>query len=109
MIAGPMTLTPLASRRRQAARIALYSSLVLVAGVTIGLVSLLDRPLKANRSEEWSKRNYAAMPEVKLLQRYAQIDTSETTGDERAGAQFLARQFAAAGIPYRIETVGPKK
>ena len=109
MIAGPMTLTPLASRRRQAARIALYSSLVLVGGVTFGLVSLLDRPLKANRAEEWSRRNYAAMPEVKLLQRYAQIDTSETTGDEMAGAQFLARQFAAAGIPYRIEAVGPKK
>src|SRR5258708_966393 len=109
MIAGPMTLTALASRRRQAARIALYSSLVLVGGVTFGLVKLLDRPLQAHHAEAWAKLDYAAMPEVKLLQHYAQIDTSETTGDEMAGAQFLARQFAAAGIPYRIETVGPKK
>lgn len=109
MIAGPMTLTALASRRRRAARIALYSSLVLVGSATYFLVKILDRPLKAQRAEEWATRNYAAMPEVKLLQEYARIDTSETTGDEMAGAQFLARHFAAAGIPYRIEAVGPKK
>ena len=54
-------------------------------------------------------RDYANLPEVKLLQQYVQIDTSETTGDEVAGAEFLARQFQAAGIPYRIETVGPRK
>lgn len=104
-----MTLTALGSRRRRAARIALYSSLVLVGGLTFGLVKLLDRPLKARRSEEWTNRNFAAIPEVKLLQDYARIDTSETTGDELAGARFLARHFAAAGIPYRIETVGAKK
>lgn len=109
MIAGPMTLTALGTRRRRAARIALYSSLVLVGGVTFGLVKLLDRPLQARRSEEWAKRDFAAMPEVQLLQQYARIDTSETTGDELAGARFLARHFAAAGIPYRIETVGAKK
>lgn len=109
MIAGPMTLTSLAPRRRRAARIALYTSLVLVGSVTWGLVKLLDRPLKAHRNEDWAGRDYAAMPEVKLLQEYVRIDTSETTGDEMAGARFLARQFAAAGIPYRIETVGPKK
>jgi acetylornithine deacetylase/succinyl-diaminopimelate desuccinylase-like protein len=104
-----MTLTSLAPRRRRAARIALYSSLVLVGSVTWGLVKLLDRPMQAHRNEEWARQDYAAMPEVKLLQEYVRIDTSETTGDEMAGAQFLARQFAAAGIPYRIETVGPKK
>jgi len=109
MIAGPMTLTALASRRRQAARIALYSSLVLVGGVIFGIVKFFDRPLKAHRNEEWAQHDFANMPEVKLLQRYVQIDTSEATGDEMAGAQFLARQFAAAGIPYRIEPVGPKK
>ena len=54
-------------------------------------------------------RDYANLPEVKLLQKYCQIDTSETTGDEVEGAEFLARQFQAAGIPYRIEKVGPRK
>ena len=78
MIAGPMTPTSsLASQRRRAARIALYTSLVLVGSVTWGLVKLLDRPLKAHRNEEWATRDYAAMPEVKLLQEYVRIDTSE--------------------------------
>jgi carboxypeptidase PM20D1 len=104
-----MTLQRLEARRRQAARIALYGSLVLVGGLTWGVVRFLDAPLKARQSEEWMRRDYANLPEVKLLQRYAQIDTSESTGDELKGAEFLARHFQAAGIPYRIEKVGPRK
>ena len=82
---------------------------MLVGGVAWGLVTLLDRPLKAHGNERWSRRDYANLPEVKLLQEYVRIDTSESTGDEVEGAQFLARQFAAAGIPHRIERLGPKK
>ena len=104
-----MILQKLEPRRRQAARIALYGSLVLVAGLTWGIVKFLDAPLRSRQSEEWMHRDYANLPEVKLLQKYCQIDTSETTGDEVKGAEFLARQFQAAGIPYRIERVGPRK
>jgi acetylornithine deacetylase/succinyl-diaminopimelate desuccinylase-like protein len=104
-----MALQRLEARRRQAARIALYGSLFVVCGLTWGMVKLLDAPLRARRTEEWRRRDYANLPEVKLLQKYAQIDTSETTGDELKGAEFLARQFQAAGIPYRIEKVGPRK
>ena len=104
-----MRLQVLERQRRRASRIALYGSLVLVAGFTWGAVSLLNRPAKPRDAEQWTKRDYANLPEVKLLQEYVRIDTSETTGDELRGAEFLARQFAAAGIPYRIEKVGPKK
>ena len=104
-----MTLHRLEARRRQAARIALYGSLALVGVFTWGMVKLLDAPLRAWQTEEWIGRDYASLPEVKLLQQYAQIDTSESTGDELKGAEFLARHFAAAGIPYRIEKVGPRK
>lgn len=104
-----MILQKLERRRRQAARIALYGSLVLVGALTWGIVRFLDAPLKARQTEEWMRRDYANLPEVKLLQKYAQIDTSEATGDELKGAEFLARQFQAAGIPYRIEKVGPRK
>ncbi len=104
-----MILQKLERRRRQAARIALYGSLVLVGVLTWGIVRFLDAPLKARQTEEWMRRDYANLPEVKLLQKYAQIDTSEATGDELKGAEFLARQFQAAGIPYRIEKVGPRK
>jgi acetylornithine deacetylase/succinyl-diaminopimelate desuccinylase-like protein len=65
--------------------------------------------LKSRQTEQWINRDYLNLPEVKLLQQYVRIDTSETTGDEMAGAEFLARQFKAAGIPYRIERVGPRK
>ncbi|HEX6898796.1 MAG TPA: M20/M25/M40 family metallo-hydrolase [Thermoanaerobaculia bacterium] len=104
-----MRLQVLERQRRRASRIALYGSLVLVAGFTWGAVSLLNAPLKARQGEQWMRRDYANLPEVKLLQEYVRIDTSEATGDELKGAEFLARQFAAAGIPYRIEKVGPKK
>lgn len=104
-----MTLRVLEPRRRRAARIALYGSLVLVAGLTWAAVSFVNRPLDARRSERWIDRDYANLPEVKLLQEYVRIDTSATTGDELAGARFLARQFAAAGIPTRVERVGPRK
>lgn len=104
-----MTLQILESRRRRAARIALYGSLVLVAGLTWAGVSYLSRPLRARPAEQWLKRDYPNLREVKLLQEYVRIDTSEATGDELAGALFLAQQFAAAGIPTRIEPVGPKK
>ncbi|MDX6484287.1 MAG: hypothetical protein QOE95_2058 [Gaiellaceae bacterium] len=104
-----MILQKLERRRRQAARIALYGSLILVGGLVWGVVKLLDAPLQSRQTEQWARRDYANLPEVKLLQQYARIDTSETTGDEIAGAEFLARQFQAAGIPYRIEKIGPRK
>ena len=109
MIAGPMSLKVLEPSRRRAARIALYSSLVLVGGVAWGLITLLDRPLKAHGNERWSRRDYVNLPEVKLLQEYVRIDTSESTGDVVKGAEFLSRQFAGAGIPHRIERLGAKK
>src|SRR5947199_746097 len=104
-----MRLQGLEAGRRQAARMGLYGCLVLVGAFTWGIVRCLDAPLRARQTEEWIGRDYASLPEVKLLQQYAQIDTSESTGDELKGAEFLARHFAAAGIPYRIEKVGPRK
>jgi acetylornithine deacetylase/succinyl-diaminopimelate desuccinylase-like protein len=104
-----MTLQILERRRRRAARIALYGSLVLVAGFAWAGVSYLTRPLQTRPAEQWLSRDFLSLPEVKLLQEYVRIDTSEETGDELAGARFLARQFAAAGIPTRIDQVGPRK
>jgi acetylornithine deacetylase/succinyl-diaminopimelate desuccinylase-like protein len=104
-----MALKVLERRRRQAARVALYGSLILIGGLAWGVIHFLDKPLKARSTELWIAKDYASLPEVKLLQEYVRIDTSETTGDELKGAEFLARQLAAAGIPYRIEKVGPRK
>lgn len=95
--------TPLVRRQRLAARIALYTSLVL-AGVTAwALVRALDRPMHRFAADRWNEVDYPNLPEVKLLQQYVRIDTTETTGSEVEGARFLVRQLEAAGIPARLE------
>jgi acetylornithine deacetylase/succinyl-diaminopimelate desuccinylase-like protein len=95
-------------RHRFAARLALYGSLVLVGGLAWLLVSFLDRPLRHHAAEDWAKMDLPNHPDVKLLRQYVRIDTSEKTGDEIAGARFLAAQLAAAGIPSEIEILGKR-
>lgn len=95
-------------RQRLAARIALYTSLALAGLAAWGLVRALDRPLRQLSSDRWHELDYPNLPEVKLLQEYVRIDTSEATGSELEGARFLARQLEAAGIPARIEILDNK-
>lgn len=98
----------LVRRQRLAARIALYTSLAVVGLAAWGLVRALDRPLRQLSSDRWNELDYRNLPEVKLLQEYVRIDTSEATGSEIEGARFLARQLEAAGIPARIEILDNK-
>jgi acetylornithine deacetylase/succinyl-diaminopimelate desuccinylase-like protein len=104
-----MSLTLLERHRRRSARIALYGSLLLAAGAAWGLVAFLSRPAQMRQAEQWLDRDFKNLPEVRLLQEYVRIDTTQETGDELAGARFLAAQFEAAGIPARIEVVGEKQ
>jgi acetylornithine deacetylase/succinyl-diaminopimelate desuccinylase-like protein len=90
-----------------AARLALYGSLVLVAGAAVLLVTWLGRPLRMRAHEtDLLEIDFPSLPEVQLLSDYVRIDTSEATGDEVAGARFLARKLEEAGIPARIEVIG---
>jgi acetylornithine deacetylase/succinyl-diaminopimelate desuccinylase-like protein len=91
---------------RRASRLALYGSVLLVLGVTWLLVATLDRPLATEETERWVFTDFLHDPAVLMLQHYVQIDTSEATGNEVAGARFLAAQLAAAGIPAEIEVIG---
>jgi acetylornithine deacetylase/succinyl-diaminopimelate desuccinylase-like protein len=90
-------------RRRATARVALYGSLVLVALLAWVLEATIDRPLRARASEQWILTDYPHLPVVELFRDYVRIDTSPTTGDEVAGARFLAARLAAAGIPSHLE------
>ncbi len=92
-----------------AARIALYGSLLLVGSVTWGLIRFVARPMRSGALDKWAKVDYKSLPEVQLLRGYVRIDTSESTGDEIAGARFLAKELEKAGIPSRIEIVGERK
>jgi carboxypeptidase PM20D1 len=101
-----MSRSWLQRRRRLASRVALYSSLALVAGAACLLVKALDRPLRRSKGEDWTKVDYLHLPAVQMFRRYVQIDTSEKTGSEIAGARYLAAQLAAAGIRSEIEILG---
>jgi len=100
--------TPLVRRQRLAARIALYTSLVLAGLAAWAFVRALDRPLQRFASDRWREVDYPSLPEVKLLQEYVRIDTSEATGSEVEGARFLVRQLEAAGIPAQLEILDGK-
>ncbi|HEV7667914.1 MAG TPA: M20/M25/M40 family metallo-hydrolase [Thermoanaerobaculia bacterium] len=109
MFDRPNRFSPFERKRRAVSRIALYASALGVAGIAIAFVSLLERPLRRLASEKLDTRDYLHLPAVDELRRYVRIDTSDATGDEIAGARFLAGELAAAGIPSHIETMGPRK
>jgi acetylornithine deacetylase/succinyl-diaminopimelate desuccinylase-like protein len=103
-----MSRSPLERRLQRASRIAIYGSLLLVVAAGYGMVATLDRPAAGTGETSWIEHDYRHDPTVQLLQRYVQIDTSEATGNEVAGARFLAAQLAAAGIPSEIEVLDGK-
>jgi acetylornithine deacetylase/succinyl-diaminopimelate desuccinylase-like protein len=97
--------SPLARRRRASARAALYLSLALVLAAAFGLLAWLTPGEWRDGATEWARVDYAAVPEVQLLQEYIAIDTSET-GDQLAGARWVADQLAAMGLEPVIERLG---
>lgn len=103
---GRKPRSPFEKKKRAAARIALYGSLASV-GLALGLgawATLLLRPEPADMP--WIGVDYGAMPEVDLLARYLQIDTSQPNANEEAGALFLAEALEAAGLEPTIERMG---
>lgn len=97
--------TPLARRRRASARLALYLSLALVSGAAVALLAWLTPREWADGATEWRGVDWAAMPEVRLLQEYIAIDTSHSEG-QLAGARWFAGQLAELGLEPVVEEVG---
>lgn len=97
--------SPVERSRRAAARFALYTSLVGVAIIGVLGGRWIESPTIRAREQAWSRVDYAALPEVRLLSEYVRIDTSPTTGNEVAGAEFLAAQLRAAGIAPTVDRV----
>lgn len=97
--------SPVERRRRVAARLALYSSLALVAIAGWAGGRLVESPSLRAREQAWSSVDYASLPEVSLLAEYVRTDTSPTTGSEVAGARFLAEQLRRAGIEPTLDLV----
>lgn len=99
---------------RRSARIALYGSLLLsgaFAAVAVHLANnvFLRGTVDLEESQAWYEVDWESMPEVQLFQGYLQVDTNVIDGNEQEGAEYLARQFEAAGIPYHLERLGERR
>jgi acetylornithine deacetylase/succinyl-diaminopimelate desuccinylase-like protein len=94
------------SSNRKKRRITLYGTLAIVVGLLLTLTWILSRPTSLDKDQEWTQIDYASLPEVELLRRYIQVDTSPTTGSELAGAEFLAAELEKMGITAHIERFG---
>lgn len=103
-----MSRSELDRRLRTISRVALYSSLVLVGGLTALLLTISHDPLRAEIKVTWADTDFASLDEVKLLQDYVRIDTSAKTGNVLDGARFLAGLLESEGIPVHMERVGDR-
>lgn len=101
---------------RSSARFALWTSLSLTL-LALWFLSRWARP--AARGAEMAAIyadqalfhgiDFEALPEVRLLQNYVRVDTSHPDPDEVAGAEFLAAQLGALGVPSTIERLGDRR
>jgi acetylornithine deacetylase/succinyl-diaminopimelate desuccinylase-like protein len=83
------------------------AALVLACALAVTLAPVVSAPALA-RSEALPYEEIPALPidwqkagdeTAALLSEYIQVDTTNPTGNEKAGADFLAARLAAAGIP----------
>lgn len=95
--------TPFELRHRRVARWALYSSVALSGLLVLAATQSFHRRLGSLEEASGTREEWAARPDVDVLRRYIQIDTSER---EIEGALFLAEQLSSAGLEPVIEELG---
>ena len=93
-------------KHRWAARLGLYLAPLLLVG---SAWSFIENASRLGIDFGWREADYEAMESVQLLLEYLRIDTSHPHGDQARGAEFLARQLEAAGIPTHLERLGEGK
>jgi acetylornithine deacetylase/succinyl-diaminopimelate desuccinylase-like protein len=97
-----MSASPIRRRERAAARLALYTSLVLTVAAAGLLVAELDRRM-STRPPEWSRRDYSREPAVQRLQELVRIDTTGATGREIEAARYLSDELRGMGLSPVVE------
>ena len=95
-------------RRRAAARVSLYGTLLLVGVGTLLAHHYLHLTPARRVEAEWLGVDWEDRPEVRLLQQSVRIDSNVADGDELAAALFLATPLEAAGIPVHVERIGDR-
>lgn len=94
---------PLIHRHKRRARAALYLTPPLLAGAVLAVTYVAGR---LDPSMSWRGVDFSKHEPVRLLREYLAIDTSYPDGNEIPGAEFLARQLQAEGIPVHLERLG---
>ncbi len=94
---------PLVQNRKRRARLLLYGTPLLLVVLGWSVVHLL-RDVGVQR--DWRYIDYSQYESVHLFQEYMRIDTGYPTGNEIAGAEFLARELARDGIESHVERLG---
>ncbi len=103
-----MLRRPLIEKNRRRARLVLYLSPILFFGA-VWFVTRFARGLdRLDPSMEWHGVDFTKHESVRLFQEYLRIDTSYPDGNEIPGAEFLARQLEAEGIPAHVERLGSR-
>ncbi len=100
-----MLRRPLIEKNRRRARLALYLSPVLFFGLVWFVARVAGR---LDPSMSWHGVDYSKRESVRLFRVYLRIDTSYPDGNEIPGAEFLARQLQAEGIPAHVERLGSR-
>jgi len=95
----------IARRRRSAARLSLYASLVLLAGLLAAVYAWMLPSLDFGSMTDWNKTDWASLREVQMLRDYVAIDTSPD-GDPARGTRWFADRLRDLGLAPVVEAVG---
>ncbi|MEM6453619.1 MAG: M20/M25/M40 family metallo-hydrolase [Acidobacteriota bacterium] len=96
-------------RNKPLARALLYGlSLLLAVGMYVWYEQARSVPFSVDLSWMKSPDEFLEFQEVRLLQAYLRIDTSEPEGSEIEGAEWLAAQLREAGAEVTIERIGAR-
>jgi len=111
----PIARSPVERALRASARWALWTSLVATLAAALALerfarpLPIADAATIEAEQRLWLGVDFAAMPEVQLLQRLVAIDTSHPRPDEAAAVEFLAARLAAAGVRAGVERFADRR
>ena len=104
-IRRPMLRRPLIKNHRGRARATLYLVPLVFLGLVWGIRLLAGR---FEPDQGWHGVDLTGHEAVQLFREYLTYDTSYPDGNEIPGAEFLARQLEAAGIPTHLERLGSR-
>jgi acetylornithine deacetylase/succinyl-diaminopimelate desuccinylase-like protein len=104
---SPKPRTPVARRRRSAARASLYASLLAGCLLLALIYAWMQPSFDFGMATSWNETDWTTYPEVQTLREYIRIDTSNPPeGNPLAGARWFAHQLTLLGLVPTVEEVG---